>query len=113
MKESFVFIFRQGTRRLTEAEQTQRTEEVRTWALQKLKENRGFDPRILGEEGYRLPTVTTGDLRDGSVTALNFIEAKDLNEAVEIAKTHPGLRYGISIEVRPWRDPRVPPAGVR
>jgi len=41
------------------------------------------------------------------VIALNFIEAADFAEAVKIAKTHPGLRYGVHIEVRPWTDPRA------
>ena len=29
------------------------------------------------------------------------------SHAVKIAETHPGLDYGIAIEVRPWRDPRA------
>jgi len=41
------------------------------------------------------------------VIVFNFIEAADFSEAVTIAKTHPGLRYGVSIEVRPWSDPRA------
>src|SRR5262249_49350228 len=27
---------------------------------------------------------------------------------VKVAETHPGLRYGVNIEVRPWVDPRAP-----
>jgi hypothetical protein len=41
------------------------------------------------------------------VIGFNFIEAKDFGEAVQVAQTHPGLRYGVSIEVRPWTDPRT------
>jgi hypothetical protein len=41
------------------------------------------------------------------VIALNFIAAEDFDDAVRIAKTHPGLRYGVNIEVRPWKDPRA------
>jgi len=41
------------------------------------------------------------------VIALNFIQATDFSEAEAIAKTHPGLRYGVNIEVRPWNDPRA------
>jgi hypothetical protein len=113
MKGSFVFIFRQGSRKLTAAEQARRTEEVRAWALQRLKDDSGFDPRVLSDESYRLQNDTTAANNDGSVTALNFIEAADFDEAVKIAKTHPGLRYGVSIEVRPWKDPRVQPPPIR
>ena len=48
MARSFVFIFRQGSRKLAEDEQKQRTEEVREWALKQVKDGRGLDPRILG-----------------------------------------------------------------
>src|SRR5215831_18187696 len=98
MARSFVFIFRQGSRKLAEDEQKQRTEEVREWALKQVKDGRGLDPRILGEESLRLG--------DGSI-AINFIEATDFSDAVKIAESHPGLRYGVNIEVRPWIDPRA------
>ena len=54
MARSFVFIFRQGSRKLTEDEQKQRTEEVREWALKQVKDGRGLDPGVLGEESVRL-----------------------------------------------------------
>jgi hypothetical protein len=106
MSKSFVFIFRQGNRKLTEEEQKRRTEEVRAWALQHIKNGFHLEPRVLGEESHRLGDGTAGASADAPVIALNFIEATDLEKAVEIAKTHPGLRYGIEIEVRPWTDPR-------
>ncbi|MET0405591.1 MAG: hypothetical protein ABW123_24445, partial [Cystobacter sp.] len=36
------------------------------------------------------------------VTALLFLEARDLSEAAELARTHPGTHFGASVEVRPW-----------
>jgi hypothetical protein len=65
MKGSFVFIFRQGSRKLTAAEQARRTEEVRAWALQRLKDDSGFDPRVLSDESYRLQNDTTAANNDG------------------------------------------------
>ena len=106
MSRPFVFIFRQGSRKLTEDEQKQRTEEVREWAFKQVKDGRGLDPRILGEESLRLGDGSVAIER--SVIALNFIEASDFSEAVKVAETHPGLRYGVNIEVRPWVDPRGP-----
>ena len=43
----------------------------------------------------------------GKLIAFNFIEAENFDKVVKIAKTHPGLHYGVSIEVRPWLDPRA------
>jgi hypothetical protein len=107
MKKSFVFIFRQGPTRLSDEEQKQRTEEVRGWALEQIKQGRNLEPRVLGDESYRLVEDARNQSDDGTVVALNFIEATDITEAVSIAKTHPGLRYGIRIEVRSWMDPRL------
>jgi hypothetical protein len=109
MKGRFVFIFRQGSRRLSNEEQKRRTEEVRAWALEQNKQGRNLEPRVLGEESQRLGEAAGNQGTDGLVVALNFIEAADLGEAVRIAETHPGLRYGVTIEVRPWRDPRAQP----
>ena len=106
MKSGFVFIFRQGHKTLSEEEQKRRTEEVRVWALQQIKDGRGLEPRVLGDQSIRLGD-SAGAASSGSVIALNFIQATDFDEAVNIAKTHPGLRYGVSIEVRPWTDPRA------
>jgi hypothetical protein len=103
MKAGFVLIFRQGTKTLSEDEQKRRTEEVRGWALQQIKDGRGLEPRVLGDQSIRLGDSAS----DGVVIALNFIHATDFDEAVNIARTHPGLRYGVSIEVRPWTDPRA------
>jgi hypothetical protein len=106
MKSGFVFIFRKGNRILSEEEQKRRTEEVRAWALQEGKAH-DLEPRVLGDESLYLGDGDKNLKGEGTVIALNFIRATDLDEAVKIAKSHPGLRYGVSIEVRPWTDPRV------
>jgi hypothetical protein len=106
MMSSFVFIFRQSSRNLTVHEQKQRTQEVRSWALQQVKEH-DLDPRVLGGESRRFDDGTVNRSEEASVIGFNFIEAKDFGEAVQVAQTHPGLRYGVSIEVRPWTDPRT------
>jgi len=106
MKE-FVFIFRTSKRVLSEEEQEQR----RDWALALREGGRKLDPRILGEESYR---VTEDGVKNATspggevpVAAILFIEAADFNEALTLAKTHPGLRSGVSIEVREWSIPSV------
>src|SRR5215813_6908403 len=107
MKKSFVFIFRQAPTGLSEEEQKQRTEEVRGWALEQIKHGRNLEPRILGDESYRLGEDARNKVDDGTIVALNFIAATDISEAVSIVKAHPGLRYGVRIEVRSWMDPRL------
>jgi len=89
MKKSFVFIFRQGPTRLSDEDQKQRTEEVRDWALEQIKQGRNLEPRVLGDESYRLEEDAHNQSDDGTVVALNFIEATDINEAVSIARHIP------------------------
>ena len=100
----FCFHIRKGNRTLSDDEQKRRTEEVRAWALQEVKTH-DLEPRVLGNESFYVGDGD-GSNHDRTVIALNFIKAADFDEAVKIAKTHPGLRYGVSIEVRPWTDPR-------
>jgi hypothetical protein len=114
MKESFVLIFRQGRRPLMEEEQKRRTEEVRQWAIRHINDGHGLDPRVLDDESRRLGDEAPPDAHgDRHVIALNFIDATDFDDAVRVANTHPGLRYGIGIEVRRWRDPRAQSAAAR
>jgi hypothetical protein len=113
VKETFVFIYRQGARKLSDEEQKRRSEEVRAWATRQNSEGRKLDPRILGDENYSVGLESDGTdaaNRDGRLIAIVFIEANDFSEAVKIAKTHPGIRYGVSIEVRPWGRPAPVPA---
>jgi hypothetical protein len=66
----------------------------------------GLEPMVLGDESQIVGdgVISRGE---GRVLAFNFIEADEMAEAVKIANTHPGLRYGVTIEVRPWTDPRT------
>jgi hypothetical protein len=44
------------------------------------------------------------------ITALLFLEARDLAEAAKVAEAHPANHFGASVEVRPWASPAVPAA---
>lgn len=105
MRASFVLLFRQGDRKLTEAEQKRRSEEVRAWMMQQFGEGRFPDPRLLGDESYRSDDHASGANEGGKILAIVFIDARDFSEAAKIARTHPGLHYGVNIEVRPWSRP--------
>jgi hypothetical protein len=111
--KQFVLLFRQSPIHLSETEQKRRAEEVRAWALQQKSDGRKLDPRILGQENYRIGPAgkggPAGETGDGPLIAITFLEARDFAEAVRIADSHPGLRYGVSVEVRSWAPPPAPP----
>ena len=106
MRERFVLIFRQGKKPLSSEEQKARAAEVRDWALQRLKDDPNFEPRVLGDDSHYLGNGGPATVDNNPVIALNFLEANDIRKAIAIAQTHPGLNYGVTIEVRPWKDPR-------
>ena len=108
--KQFVIIFRQGPRQLTDADLNTRAEETRTWAQTQNAAGHKLDPHILTPDSHWIgpdgdgPVPTTSA---GPITALLFLEARDLAEAVGVARAHPALRYGGSVEVRPWAPPPV------
>jgi hypothetical protein len=111
---SFVIIFRQGPRTLTDADLARRQSETSAWARGQNAAGHKLDPRILAPDTIRHGTdFLRGDRESsnaGSITALLFLEAADLAEAGKIAASHPALHFGANIEVRPWAPPVVPAA---
>ena len=108
--KQFVFVFR-GGRELTEIEAAQRTKDVGEWARASMASGSGLDPRVFRGDKYLVNEDSAAQVLsadDRSAIALNFITASDLDEAVRIAKTHPGLRYGVSLEVSEWFSPLAP-----
>ncbi len=105
--KTFVIIFRQGPQLLTDADKQRRAEETATWARRQNGAGHKLDPHILApESAHRGPensAATPADL--WTITALLFLEAHDLSEAAQVAESHPALRYGASVEVRPWAAP--------
>jgi hypothetical protein len=107
--QTFVLIFRQTPRQFSEADLKGRAHQVRSWVGRQVEQNHKLDPRILAPESAfigvdgkrRAESLST----DPPVTALLFVEAKDLADAVTIAETHPAVKYGASVEVRPWAPP--------
>jgi len=115
--KQFVIIFRQGPKQLTEAELRLRTAETRAWAQHQNAAGHKLDPHILDPEGLWIgPDGDSGPVAAtsaGAITALLFLDAHDLAQAVEVAKAHPGLKYGATVEVRPWAPPAPPPPAQR
>jgi hypothetical protein len=46
MNGTFVLIFRKEQRKLSDEEQQQRTEEVRAWAMQQIKDGRNLEGKV-------------------------------------------------------------------
>jgi hypothetical protein len=102
----FVLLFRPGSRKLSPEEHSQLSLEIRAWAKQWTQEGHSFDPRTLSQESFWITPDNAGK-GERPVTNLLFLTAKDFDDAVRIAKTHPGARYGTEIEVRAWAPPNL------
>jgi hypothetical protein len=106
MKQQFVLLFRSGSRKLSPEEHSQLSLEIRAWAKQWIEEGYSLDPRALSQESFWITPDNAGN-GERPVTNLLFLTAKDFDDAVRIAKTHPGARYGTEIEVRAWAPPNL------
>ena len=113
--KQFVLLFRQSPVTLSDGDQSRRRDEVRNWALRQRADGRALDGRILEDESHTiLPNAATKPDHESPLTAIAFLEATSFQEAVAIAQTHPGVNYGVSVEVRGWSlPPATPPAQVR
>src|ERR1700678_4081429 len=110
--KQFAYFFRQGPVDLSEEQQKRRIDEVRDWAVLRQTEGRRLEPKILTVDSHHVAPVALSPLQLASewpLGAVDFLEARDLNEAVQIAQTHPAINYGISIEVREWTVPSAAP----
>jgi hypothetical protein len=105
----FALLFRQGSRPLSAADLQNRSAETTAWAQTQNAAGHQLDPHILDPESRWVGPNGGGEAvpagAEGPVTAILFLEARDIAEAVEIARAHPATRYGSSIEVRPWAPP--------
>jgi hypothetical protein len=110
--KTFVIIFRQSPQSLTDADKQRRAEETAVWARRQNAAGHKLDPHILApENAHRGSQNSAANQSDAwPITALLFLLAQDLNEAAQIAESHPALRYGASVEIRPWSAPVPTPA---
>src|SRR5580693_9504797 len=92
--KAFVIIFRQGPFPLTDADKQRRTEETAVWARDQNEAGHKLDPHILAPESVHHRTLSSADRETDAwpITALLFLEARDLNQAAQVAEPHPALR---------------------
>ena len=114
MKE-YAFIFRQTPIRLTEERRKQRAEEVARWATRLRDAGHTMSPHLLGSERA---VFTSEGLDSGAanpqagdpVVAILVAGFASFDEAKRAASTHPGLHYGVTIEIREATAPQFRPA---
>ena len=107
----YALIF-QATRTLTPEEQKQRAIDIAGWVKKVTDLGITLDPRNFGD------TLAAFAVEDSKVVSRNgsgvpkpativFFDSPSSEQAVEIARIHPGLHYGATVEVREWTSPRA------
>ena len=106
----YVLIFH-STRTLSSEEIKQRGVDIAAWVKQFTDMGVTLDPRSLEEtlanfsaDGDQI--VSREGSSDPTFRNLVFFDSSSSEQAVTIARTHPGLRYGATVEVREWTSPR-------
>jgi hypothetical protein len=100
-------------RTLTPGELKQRQIEILEWAKDVKSMGIDLDPRAFGSPLARLTpsggeAAASADEGAGSAfTNIVFFDSASEEQAMHVAKMHPGLRYGTTIEVREWTPPRA------
>lgn len=101
----YIFIIRSGKKALTPGDYKLRFEELNRWSSLMKQEGRNLYAGVLGNEAF-LVTHDSDNTPSPQTEVLSawfiFIDAADFSEAEKLAKEHPDLRYGYSIEVRKW-----------
>ncbi|NYF78901.1 hypothetical protein [Granulicella arctica] len=103
------------TRTLTPEEIQQRKVEIAVWVKQVQEMGVSLDPRGFGQPTANL-SARGGEIvsqeNSGGPTFSNivFFDSSSEDQAMHIAKTHPGLRYGVTLVMREWTSPLETPA---
>ena len=108
----YALIFHSSNRTLTPEELKQRQVEIAAWAKRVTDMGITLDPRALGEtaatfSGEGDKVLSRKESSDPTFRNLVFFDSRSRDQAVDVARTHPGLHYGTTVEVREWTDPRV------
>lgn len=108
--KQFVILFRQGPFKLTEIAKAHRQAAISLWAREQNARGRRLEPRSLAPSFTRPGIEVTGDeYGQWPVSALLFLDARDLDDATAIAASHPAKDYNVAMEVRSWSPPNPVP----
>jgi hypothetical protein len=106
----YALIFH-SPRTLTPEELKQRPVEIAAWVKRVTDMGITLDPRSLGETTATFSTegkevVSREGSSDPTLSTIVFFDSPSRDQAVNIARIHPGLHYGVTVEVREWTSPR-------
>lgn len=109
--QHYALIFH-ATRSLTPEEQKQRAVDIAAWVKTVTDMGIILDPRNFGEPVANFAAeqgkvVSRNGASDPKFVTIVFFDAPGRDQAMEIARIHPGLHYGVTVEVREWTSPRV------
>jgi hypothetical protein len=96
---TFALLFR-ASAQLAPDELAHRNAAARDWALARQHDGVLRFPAPLDDVGYAVTRDGVAPSR-ADIAAVLIIEAPDLDAAVALARTHPGLAYGTEIDVHP------------
>ena len=107
----YALIFH-SARTLTPEELEQRKIEIAAWVKRVTNMGITLDPRALGETAATFSAegntvVSRKGSSDSTLSNIVFFDSPSGDQAVNIARIHPGLHYGVAVEVREWTSPRV------
>lgn len=106
----FAFLYR-TTRPLTEAEFGERARTVPPWALAQREAGRVVTVSVFGEEACVLKADGVLDgASTSSLAGCTLVNAKDMDDALALARQFPGRAFGTEVEVRPVNTFVAPPA---
>jgi len=100
------------SRALSPEEIKQRSIDFSDWVKKVTEMGVQLDPRALGQSLLIRPAENgTGTAQEGSsdshLSNLVFFDSSDREQAQTIAKLHPSVKYGVSLELREWTSPRA------
>ena len=106
----YALIFR-STRALAPEELKQRAIDIAVWVKEVSDTGITLDPKALGETIANLSAkgkeiISDEISSDPTLINIVFFDAPSRDQAIKIARMHPGLHYGVTIEAREWTSPR-------
>jgi hypothetical protein len=99
------------SRALAPEELKQRQVEILKWAKDVAAMGIHLDPRSFTAPVARLSlangeVVSGNEGEDSAFSNIVFFDSASEEQAMRVAKSHPGLHYGARVEVREWTSPR-------
>jgi hypothetical protein len=107
----YALIFH-ATRMLTPEEREKSAIDIPIWVKQVIGMGITLDPRALGESETWFSTegntVVSHEEQMGRtpITFIVFFDSESREQAMEIARIHPALHYGTTVELREWTSGR-------